>query len=1053
MKLTEIAIKRPAFMTMIFVGLAVIGLYSYLKMGVDLLPKMDFPMVLVNIIYPGAGPKEVESQVAKPVEEILASVNGMKALRTFSNENVAFVLCEFTMSTNADVALNDVERKINSIKGQLPKEILQPQVFKSDMNDLPIIRLAITANMQPIQLFQFIKDKIKPRIEQVEGVSIVNIVGGKEREIRVEVDNDKLRANNLSISQVTQVIGSENIDFPTGKVLEEKRDFTVRLEGKYKDIETIKNTILYSSPQGNVMVKDVANVIDTYKENYTMSRLNGTSGIGMIIQKASDANAVKTSERINETIKKLTEEFKENNLKFTISVDVTQFTKDSRNDVLKDLGIAILMVALVLFFFLHNIKNAFIVILSIPTSLLSAIIMMYVFGFTVNLITLMALTLVIGILVDDSIVVLENIHRHLQMGEDPKTAAINGRSEIGLAAIAITLVDVVVFLPIAMLTGIVGMIFREFGLTVVVATLFSLFVSFTLTPLLASRWSKVVDYSNESLMGRFILKFNEYEQKIINKYRILLAWALGHRKTVVIVSILLFVSSLTFIPLGLIGNEFMPEIDRGEFALNLEMPQGTNIIENDKATKKIEQLVMSTGEVERCYTVVGRNEGAWGDINRANNSQLQIKLYPKKKRRPTQIVINNYLAMAHSVPGIKATAQLIGLFGTTDETPIWIEVKGVELEKIIPVSEEVQKIVEKTRGARDVKSSWEEGQPEVKVVVDRIKCATYNLSLGEVAYSLRNAFEGDNQSKFKEGDTEYDLRVMMSRKNRDNPDDVANTNIMNRFGQMVKLSDVAHIYFGKGPSQIQRKDRSRVISILANLDNTRPLSEVTQEIESKFNKINKPVGVTIKLSGQAEDMGTMFTDMLIAIAFAVLFVYMIMVSLFESFSLPFIIMFSLPVALFGAMMGLFFSNLNMNMFSMIGVLLSMGLVTKNGILLVDYTNTLRSRGLSVKDALIEAGATRLRPIVMTTLTMVFGMMPLLLARGGAGDMRSGIAAVVIGALISSTLLTLALVPVVYSLVDSWKERIPAFLRKVLFLGEKKPKIEPSYTRSIADETI
>ena len=1029
MKITEVAIKRPAFMTMIFTALVLIGIYSYSIMGVDLLPNMNFPFVFVSVVYPGAGPKEIETQISKPVEEAISSINGLKSLRTFSNESVSFALVEFTMSTDPNVALNDVERKINEIKVQLPKDILQPQVIKYDMTALPILRIAITADIEPVALYQFIKEKIKPRIEQTDGVASVVIVGGKEREIRVEIDNDKLKANNLSIPIVTQVIGAENIDFPTGKIQEEKRNFTVRLEGKYKDLESIKNTILLSTPGGVVRVKDVAQVYDTYKEDYTLSRLNGQQGIGIIVQKASDANAIRTSDNLKSTISNLEKENQDKNLKFTTSQDLTLFTRESVNDVMFDLGLSVLMVALVLFIFLHNIKNAFIVILSIPTSLLSTFIFANLFGFTINLITLMALTLVIGILVDDSIVVLENIHRHLEKGEEPKEAALKGRNEIGLAAIAITLVDVVVFLPIAMLSGIVGKIFREFGLTVVISTLFSLFVSFTLTPLLASRWSRVVEYSKKSLMGRFVVGFDQFEKRVIEGYKRLIQWALLHRKTVLSISFGLLFFSLSMVPLGFIGTEFMPNIDRGEFAINIEMPQGTSIEQTRIATIELENIIKSYPEVERYYTVIGRNEGAWGEINKSYFSQLQIKLIAKDKRRSTNVVIDDFLAKAHSIPGIKATASLIGLWGTAEETPVWIEVKGLELEAIIPAADKVMNIVSNTRGTRDVKTTWEEGQPELKVIIDRDKCALYNLTLGEVGLVLRNALEGDYSSKYKEGDTEYDIRVILAKANRDNPNDVANINIMNRFGQTVKLSDIAKIYQGKGPSQILRKDRSRVITITANLDGNKPLSEIQKEVEDKIAKLQLGQGVTATFAGQAEDMGKMFVDMMIAVTFAIFFVFIIMVSLYESYLSPFIIMFSIPVALFGAMMGLFFSNLSMNMFSMIGIMLSLGLVTKNGILLVDYTNTLRNRGLSVKEALIEAGATRLRPIVMTTFTMIFGMLPLLIARGGASDMRRGIAAVVIGALISSTLLTLALVPVVYSYVEGMKVRVKKLFSK------------------------
>lgn len=1031
MKLTEVAIKRPAFMTMIFVALAVLGLYGYLQMGVDLLPKMDWPMVFVSTVYPGAGPEEVETQITKPIEESLSSLSGLKSLRAYSGENVAFFVIEFEMSVDVNVALNEVERKINEVKTTLPEDAKDPQVFKIDLNTAPILRVASTSNMETIDFYQLLKDKIKPKIEQTDGVAMVSLVGGKEREIRIEVDNDKLKSYNLSILQVTQILKAENLDFPTGKVEQKEKNYIVRVAGKLKGIDEIKNIILSTSQNGTVRLKDVASVLDTYKESYTLSRLNKDNSIGIIIQKSSDANSVKTSDEVRKTLQELEKQYSYINLHFTIAQDITTFTRDSLKEVGRDLGLAILLVAIVLFLFLHNIKNSLIVLLAIPTSLFSAFILMNIFGFTINLITLMALTLVIGILVDDSIVVLENIHRHLELGEQPKEAAIKGRGEIGLAAIAITLVDVVVFLPIAMLSGVVGKIFREFGLTVVVSTLFSLFVSFTLTPLLASRWSRVVHFVKETLLVKFIRKFEALQDRISDKYRELLRWALNHKKTVVIVSFSLTILSITLIPFGLVGTEFMPQPDRGEFALNIEMPIGTSIEGTNEATRKVEDMIKDMPQVEQYYTIVGRSESSFGSADKSNIGQIQIRLVSEKKRKEsTQEIISQVVEKASTIPGVKATASLIGIFGSADMTPVAIEIKGEELDKLIAVSKKVNEIVSSTAGTRDVKSSWEEGQPEVKVVINREKCADLGLTVGEVASTLRNALEGDNDTKYKDGDTEYDIRVVLSKQNRTNPEDVGKITIINRMGKQVQLNEIASINYGTGPTQIQRKDRSRIITVYSNLDLTRPLGEVIEEIQNKIKAQNFPPEISIFYGGEAEDMQNMFADMLLAISFAILFVYMIMVSLFESYIHPFTIMFSLPVALVGALFALAITGETLNIFSMIGVLLSMGLVTKNAILLVDYTNTLRSRGKSMIDALLEAGPIRLRPIIMTTATMVFGMLPLAVAAGAGGDFRRGLAIVVIGALLSSTMLTLVLVPVVYTIMESYRVKVPALFKKL-----------------------
>ncbi len=1022
MKLTEIAIKRPAFMTMIFTALAVVGLFSYSIMGVDFLPKMEWPMVLVSVVYPGAGPKEVETQISKPVEEALSSLNNLKSIRTYSNENVSVGLVEFNMSADVNVALSDVDRKINEIKINLPKDILQPQIVKININSLPILRIAATSTLEGQKFYQLMKDKIKPRLEQADGVSSVVLVGGKEREIRVEIDNDKLKAFNLSLPQVTQVIGAENLDFPTGNIEQPEKKYTVRVAGKFNSVESIRNVIIASTSSGTIKLSDVAEVKDTYKEEYTYSRLDGTNGMGLIISKASDANSIKTSERVQKVIKELEKEFAADNLKFTVSQDITEFTKASVNEVYRDLGLAILMVALILFVFLHDLKNALIVLLSIPTSLISTFIMMNVFGFTINLITLMSLTLVIGILVDDSIVVLENIHRHLEMGEKPVDAAIKGRSEIGMAAIAITLVDVVVFLPISMVGGIVGKIFREFGLTIVVSTLLSLFVSFTLTPMLAARWSRVVQITKENLLGRFVLKFNSLETRLAARYKQLLGWALDHRKAVIGLCFFLLIAGLAMLPAGMIGTEFMPSVDRGEFAIEVEMPLGTNIERTNEAMMKIEKMISQSPDVERFYSVTGRTEQSWGEMNKPHLAQIQVKLKDGTKRK-TQDVIEEFLAKANGVPGVKATASLIGIMGSADEAPIYLEIKGTDLDELVKASDKVFDIVKKAKGTRDVKNSWQEGQPELRVVIDRAKCADAGMTLGEVGQNLRNALEGDISTKFNENDTEYDMRILLSKKNRQNPDDISNLTMLNRFGKQIRLGDVARVFHGKGPSTIQRKDKIRVITITANLDDSRPLSEVTNEIKAQLETANLPQGINVGFAGASEDMQTMFSDMLLAIFFAIIFVYMIMVSLYESYMNPFIIMFSLPVALFGAFMALFLTGLNLNMFSMIGILMSMGLVTKNAILIVDYTNTIRrTKGVSLREALLEAGPIRLRPIIMTTSTMIIGLLPMAASAGGAGDMRTGLAVVVIGALVSSTLLTLVLVPVMYMVMDGLRSR-------------------------------
>ncbi len=1030
MTLTEVAIKRPAFITMVFVALAVLGIFGYSRMGVDLLPKMDWPVVSVITVYPGAGPKEIESLVSKPIEEAVSGVSNLDNVRSYSYEGVSVVLAQFGFSSNVDEVTNEVQRKVDQARSKLPKEAESPKISKSDLNAFPILRVSLTGQLGPRELYQFAKDRVKNDLEQVEGVSAVTIVGGQEREIRIEVDNEKLESYGISILQVSQALASENLDFPTGRVDERINQYIVRLAGKFKSLDEIRGMVVASTPAGIVYLKDIARVMDTFKENSTLSRLNGENAIALLIQKQSDANSVKTSDRLQAKMKEL-ETANGNRIKFTVAQDVTDFTRHSISEVERDLMLAVLMVALILFLFLNSARNSLIVLLSIPTSLVTTFFFMYLFGYTLNLISLMALALVIGLLVHDSIVVLENIHRHLEKGENPVAAAIKGRSEIGFAAIAITLVDVVVFLPISLVGGVVGRIFGEFGITVVVSTLLSLFVSFTLTPMLSSKWSRLVERANDSWLNRFVNEFEKFQERLGQSYRRVLAWALDHRKTILIGSGVLLIMSFALLPLGLVGTEFMTESDRGEFAINIDMPLGTGIDKTDQAIGKVEQIVASMPEVERYLSTIGKQQSQWKNAEQSNLGQVQVKLTGRPQRkRSTKQIMAAIGERAEAIPGLKVNFAGMSMWGAAQTSPVQIEIMGNDLGAVTRFAEKVSSIVASERGIADVTSSWEEGKPEVRIEVDREKTANMGLTLGEVGLAVRTALEGDVVTKYKEGDTEYDTRVVLGKESRIRSEDVGRVLLKNHYGQPVRLSQVASVYYGKGPSEVQRKDRERLVTVAANLTGTVALGEITAWAQKQIDAAGIPDGVRVFYGGDAENMRDMFRDMMIALGLAVLFVYMIMVSLFESYVHPFTIMFSLPVALVGALGALALTGMTLSMFSMIGIIMLMGLVTKNAILLVDFTNTLRARGVPMRDALLDAGAARLRPIIMTTATMVFGMTPLALALGAGSEMRQSMAVVIIAGLTSSTLLSLVLVPVVYTIVDGFNASLPALFRRV-----------------------
>jgi hydrophobic/amphiphilic exporter-1 (mainly G- bacteria), HAE1 family len=707
---------------------------------------------------------------------------------------------------------------------------------------------------------------------------------------------------------------------------------------------------------------------------------------------------------------------------FEVAQDITQFTRSAINEVKRNILEALITVALVLLLFLHSIRNSLIVLIAIPISLLSTFISMAIFNFSINLMTMMAMGMVIGVLVDDSIVVLENIHRWLKKGADPKTAAVQGRNEIGLAAISISMVDVVMFLPIAFLGGMVGNIFREFSIVFVTAVLMSLLVSFTITPLLASRLNTPENIEGEKWMRRFAHRFETWFKSLEEFYRNVLNWALDHRARVILITTGLMVLSIALVPLGFIGADFFPASDRGEFVVSMKMPLGTTLSENNEVVSRVEKFILALPELEQAFAVVGQQEGEMGINTNPRLADIQVKLVKRKlRKRETKIIQNEIVRFAGAIPGMETTINDIGIFGMANSAPIQYEIRGQDLDSVQVAVLHALSVMRNIPGARDVQSSYELGSPELQVFIDREKTANSYLTPGEIAIALRNAVNGSELTKFRTGEVEVDMRSILSPRYRTDPSLVSQIEIKNHIGQMVKLSDVARIDRASGPSSITRKDRERLVTVSANVVG-RTLSEVQGAFDKEMAKYKPPMGVSFFAFGDVENMRTMVSDMLQAITLSILFVYMVLVVLYESYVHPFVVMFSVPVALIGALFGLAISGYSISMFTMIGILILMGLVTKNGILLVDFANILRERGMNQREALLEAGPLRLRPILMTTSTMVVGMLPLALALGEGSDMRAGMGIVIIGGLLSSLFLTLLLVPVMYSYLDRFSRQ-------------------------------
>ncbi|HEY6952940.1 MAG TPA: efflux RND transporter permease subunit, partial [Bacteroidota bacterium] len=750
----------------------------------------------------------------------------------------------------------------------------------------------------------------------------------------------------------------------------------------------------------------------------------------------SDANSVDVSKVVRAELPKIEKDYRNINLKIDVAEDGSTFTKDAADAVKHDLMLAILLVAIVMLAFLHSIRNSVIVMIAIPASMISTFVAMYAFGLTLNLMTLLGLSLVVGILVDDSIVVLENIYRHLEMGQDKFTAAVEGRNEIGFAALSITLVDVVVFLPLSLVSGLVGNIMREFALTVVFSTLMSLFVSFTITPALASRFAKLEHLTKNNIFGAFALWFEEQYKQLTALYVRILQWSLAHRGRVALLALGMFIAAFALVPLGFIGFEFIAVADRGEFTVTIETPPGSTVENTNFATQNVERIIAGIPEVRKMFVTVGTSsEGLIGQTSN-NSAELNVTLLPvDDRKRSTDDIAAEIKTKASAMPGVKVRVNPIGIFGTANQTPIQLLVSGTNYDEVRLAAEKVADIVRKIPGTADVRLSAEDGKPETRIELDRQKMAALGVNLADVGATLRVAFSGDEDSKYREGATDYDMRIVLDKFDRSRTSDVGDLTVMNRRGQLIQLKQFADVYQTTGPTKLQRRDRNFAVTIFSQAVG-RPSGTIGQDIQKSLAGV-LPQGISISYLGDLKNQSDGFGSMGLALLAAILFMYMIMVALYDSYIYPFVVMFSVPVAMVGALLALALTMKALSIFSILGIIMLVGLVGKNAILLVDRTNQMKSeKGLSTHDALVEAGETRLRPIMMTTVAMVFGMLPIAISTEAGSEWKTGLAWAIIGGLISSLLLTLVLVPVVYTKVDEWKVSVPAFFRR-LFAGRAR----------------
>jgi len=1037
MTITELSIKRPSLVIVVFASLIVLGFFAFQQLKYELLPKISPPIITIITVYPGASPNEVETGVTKVIEDAVSGMDKVSEVRSTSSEGISFVIIELLQSANTDLSLQDAQRKVGQITALLPSDAKAPTISKIALDEIPVLRMGISADMDSKTFYQFTKDKIQPLLSRVPGVGQVALVGGEEREIKVNLDLQKLRSYGLSILQVTQVIKSSNLDFPTGKIKDKDGQFIVRIAGKLSSIDDLKNLTVGESKQGGeIKLSDIAEVEDGIKDFSNIARINFRNTIGIILQKQSDANSVVVANLVKKELKRIEAVYKHNNVKFEIAQDGSLFTIDAANAVKEDLAIAVFLVAIVMLMFLHSIRNSVIVLVAIPTSLISTFIVIWGFGFTLNLMTLLGLSLVVGILVDDSIVVLENIYHHLEKGEESRIAALRGRNEIGFAALAITAVDVAVFFPLTLVGGIVGNILREFSAVVVASTLMSLFVSFTVTPMLASRFAKLERLTTKTLVGKFAVWFEKRFRDLTEYYIKLLKWAFKNRGKVALMTIAAFVASFALVPLGFIGAEFMTQTDRGEFAVTIELAPGATIEQTNRVSQQIEKIIGGMPEVKRIYANVGAsNEGLLG-FPSSNTTELSVTLIDRKMRKKSTDDVGNNIKMAtQKFPGVKVRVNPIGIFGVANQTPIQLLINGPDYEDVVKTAKQVQNIIKNIPGTADVRLSAEDGNPETRIEIDRRKLAGFGLTVAEVGQALKIALTGDDDSRLREGNTDYNIRIVLDQFDRSQTSQLGTISFVNRKGQQIYLKQFANIFRSTGPTKLSRQARSASVTIFAQVQTGKTSGAISQEIDKQLSGFKFPSGVVYSFLGDVKNQRQSFGDLGIALLGAVLFTYLVMVALYDSFVFPFVILFSIPLAMIGALLALALTMKSLSIFTILGVIMLVGLVAKNAILIVDRTNFMRSQGESVTDSLIDAGRMRIRPIFMTTLTMIFGMTPIALSSAPGAEWKSGLAWALIGGLTSSLFLTLLIVPIVYTKVEEYRVKVPALFKRVSELVE------------------
>ena len=1024
MKISEISIKRPSVIIVLFIILTLGGIFSYTQLGYELVPKFEVNVITIQTVYPGASPTEVETSVTKKIEDAVSSLESIKKIESKSLENVSLVMITLNAGADVNFLLTEAQRKINTVLNDLPDDVDAPTLSKFSFDDVAIMSLSVTSNLTERELYDLLDNKIQPVFARINGVAKVDLIGGEQREIQISVDPDKLQGYGLSINQVQQIVAASNLDFPTGNVATRENRTTIRLAGKLVELEELRNLPITTPSGATIFLKDVADVQDGVKEIEKIARVNQENTILLQVFKQSDANAVAVSEAVQKTIGQIEKDYSIYGVKINIANDTSRFTLNAANNVIHDLMLAIVLVGFIMLFFLHSLRNAAITMVAIPLSLIATFIGLKLMGYTLNLMSLLGLSLVVGILVDDAIVVIENIHRHMEMGKNKVRAAYDGAKEIGFTVTAITMVIIVVFLPIALSTGLVANILAQFCVTVVISTSLSLLVSFTVVPWLYSRFGKLELISEKSLLGKIIHGFERGLKSFTHWVSGILKWSLRSRLNKILtllVALILFFASVSLVGNGYIGSDFFPANDRGEFYVQFELPKDASIEKTNELTRRAENYIRQKPEVEDMITMVGQaSDGLISTTGTRYKAEIHVKL--KKSYKGNSKVYSAVLKreLENVLVDAKIKTVNVGLMGA-EQAPLQMTFIGPSVQDAEEMAVKAADLLRTIPGATGVKLTSESGNPEITVKVDRDKMTALGLNIATVGMAMQTAFSGNTDNKFTIGDSEYDINIRFTESARANIDNVKSLKFLNNQGIPIALEQFAEVGYGSGPTLLERRDKSPAVSVQGQVIGV-PLGTVAAQWEEKIKQLDKKPGVVYIWGGTMENQQEGFGTLGVALIAAILLVYLVMVVLYDSFLTPFIIIFSVPLSFIGALLFLALANQSLNIFTILGIIMLIGLVTKNAILLVDFANHRKEQGDNTHDALVAANQARLRPILMTTIAMVIGMVPIAIAQGDGADVNRGLAIVIIGGLLSSLFLTLVVVPVVYSIFDSLKRR-------------------------------